>query len=645
MPNPITGQPWPWEPQTTTPATAAAPVDTTTRDAQLKDLKAKHGELVGTPSAMTVPIPASQIKNKDDPTTRATGYDLYTFADGTSIELKPTGESQNYKESTQANAAATAANRQPTTIEEQKGLGSVAIGSTTYVPDPNNPTGPWIPDQKSTASTAASLDESKARTTQALTASGASEATIAKTMQAIDQANQSFPLTQAESAARTKQILSSAGLSDVNASKAAQDMEFARQNQPLTQAETVQRTNQLIASSGLDDANAAAVRQKISLDASNNPLNQAEIQSRIDSAKASTQATLSKLNQPTVMQTGSGPNYTYYDPAQGKMVTAPNAAYAPTDPGKMTVQLKQQADAAQKSIQDQVAQGKLSPDQAGTQFQQWWTDNIDPVKGDIASAQAKIQGALDYQRAQTQSLGDTSAYNFGQLAETGSNNAQRNVISMMPYAVNASAATNPGVSANGKIDIGQVMQNATFSMPNLQEIGRQGAAAALANISPTAQAHLSAGGPPPAQGQQMPGMPDINSLLNSGAYHFLPPPPGGGGAPGGGGVPPQQTNVQPNPAAAAITGPNSSGFNPQGSTAALNQQGYPDTPEGRAAAAAANPALMNSPTAGGPQAVPPGMYNPWWQQQYPSGVGQPAQDPMVAGFPGIWGQYVPGFGG
>ena len=49
---------------------------------------------------------------------------------------------------------------------------------------------------------------------------------------------------------------------------------------------------------------------------------------------------------------------------------------------------------------------------------------------------------------------------------------------MLPYVVGAGAATNPGVTPGKggfpQINTNQIMQNATYSLPNLQEIGRQG---------------------------------------------------------------------------------------------------------------------------------------------------------------------------
>ena len=134
---------------------------------------------------------------------------------------------------------------------------------------------------------------------------------------------------------------------------------------------------------------------------------------------------------------------------------------------------------------------------------------------------------------------------------------------------------------------------ATYSLPNLQEIGRQGAAAALANISPTAQMHLQTPGPP---GQPpVPGMPSPADLLNRSQYGQFGPPPG----------------APPVPAMPTPTAP---------------------TP----------------PTPAMPPAVPPGMTNPYYQQQYPGmGAGMPGDGPVVGDMSGTgtnwsWPPYTPG---
>ncbi len=94
MPWPGTNIPAPWDP---TPA--AAPPDTTQRDTLVKTLAAQHGGAVGTPST---PL----VKNPKDPNAAEIPgpYDLYSFADGTSVEIAPTGEVSKYTPKTTTGA-------------------------------------------------------------------------------------------------------------------------------------------------------------------------------------------------------------------------------------------------------------------------------------------------------------------------------------------------------------------------------------------------------------------------------------------------------------------------------------------------------------------------------------------------------------
>src|SRR5499427_5890738 len=64
------------------------PPDTTQRDSLVETLKALHGGQVGSPSTPTV---------KDSSGNEVPGpYDLYTFGDGTSVEIAPSGEVSKY---------------------------------------------------------------------------------------------------------------------------------------------------------------------------------------------------------------------------------------------------------------------------------------------------------------------------------------------------------------------------------------------------------------------------------------------------------------------------------------------------------------------------------------------------------------------
>src|SRR5262252_660315 len=86
MPWPGTNIPAPWD-----PAPTPAPPDTTQRDALLAALVKQHGGQVGSPST---PL----VKNPKDPSGADIPgpYDLYTFADGSTLEIAPTGEVSKY---------------------------------------------------------------------------------------------------------------------------------------------------------------------------------------------------------------------------------------------------------------------------------------------------------------------------------------------------------------------------------------------------------------------------------------------------------------------------------------------------------------------------------------------------------------------
>jgi hypothetical protein len=89
----------------------------------------------------------------------------------------------------------------------------------------------------------------------------------------------------------------------------------------------------------------------------------------------------------------------------------------------------------------------------------------------------------------------------------------------------------------------------------------------------------------------------------------------------GGGAAPVLTNVTPNPALVTANVTNPQGYNPQASTAAMNQRGLLDNPAGRALAAGQTQVL-------GAPAITQGQYNPIWQQGTPSAVGTVATGPV-----------------
>jgi hypothetical protein len=615
------------------PAPAAAPVDPAARNAVLGPLIAKHGGVLGSPSPVTTKLPASQIK-PNGPTTQATGYNLVTFADGSSIEIDDTGATQNYKESTAATKTPPAAPAPANALAAAGGPVIVGSGANTqiwvktgvdengkaiYTQTDESKATQQLNDQKTAADTTkAQADAKKAQADAAL----AADPTNVALKQAKDAAD--IAQSQAATAASQAAIVHQQITDQLATAKSGPDIGLVNAqtgSAQATAAGTAANTAKTVATTPYDVQKAKADADKATVDAAQNPQNQQLAQAKVaaDTAyqQALTQSVQQKGNEPTLLSTGTtSPTSTFWNPVTGKIEERPNAGYTPTDPGRMTVQLQQQARAQFDALQQQVTAGKLTADQADSQFTKYLQDNIDPVKADIAAAQAKAQGALDLQNAQTSNYQMTTAMQPATLAQTGSSDAQRNLISMLPYVVGASAATTPGITTGKggfpQINPQQIMQNATYSLPNLQEVGRQGAAAALANISPTAQMHAQSPGPP---GQPpVPGMPSPQDMLNRTAYGSF----GGGGTPGG----------TPAPAAAG------SGYNPN--DIQWHQQANPASQPGRVVGPGGVIFNAQGQPEGTPPGMTPGLNNGAYQPLYPQApaAGMPATGP-VAGLGGL----------
>jgi hypothetical protein len=643
MPNPITGQPWPWEPQ----PPKAAP-DNSAQQAVRDSLEAANGGLLGDPSPVTVMGTGAQAN-----TPLNTGYSLYTFQNGASIEINDQGQSRNYKappaSSTSAQAPANVAAKSGQLIMPN---GQVYVkntdttpGAPPYVLDTNSQNNQQIETAKSVAAT--NLSQAQANSASIDAALKADPTNVA--------------LQQAKDAATAKLSSAQADAATLNAASTAQNAQstaarVGAQNQ-LDSAQAGAATSNAASTAQNAQSTAARVLAQNQLDmaqagaattTAQNATNRLPSQIALDTAQANSQnaaatAALAKANEPTQWTPSTtAPTTQYYDPTTGQVVSQPNANYLPTDPGRMTAQLKQQADNQWQQLQQKVQSGTISGDQAASQFDQYWNENIEPVKTDIANAQAKAQSAIDLSQAQTANYQMTTAMQPATLAQNASSDAQKNLISMLPYVVGAGAATNPGVTPGKggfpQINTNQIMQNATYSLPNLQEIGRQGAAAALANVSPTAAMHAQIPGPvgqPPVQG-----LPDVNSMLNMSGYGFGP-----GGSPGGapmapaagppGAPPPAAPPAAPPGAPAAPVDWNALQARQQQSTneqalqAQISMPGQPAPP--------AAPPMMPPPPGFPPVGGAPGAvdWNALWARQQQDAANQQLQAQIP------WGQYTP----
>jgi hypothetical protein len=567
------------------PAMQPAAQDTTARDALIAQFAADHKGQTGTATpVLNKPTAAQTAAAGSDPQKQQqlqqsldTGFDTYTFGDGTSIDVSPDGRTQNQKLAASSTRAQT-----PQEILAQNGIYSV--GNQVWQ---RNADGTYSQTNASQATQALADNKTQADTayTTAQTQKLQTDNALAQdpTNQALQQQK-----TQADVAytqAQTQKLAADEAVSQGNLAVAQGNLGVAQAKLPGEQAQTAATT-----------ASTQATAQRT---AALTPGEVTQQQATLQGTQITNQAALAKLNQPTMLSTGTGPTYTYWDPATQSMQTAANPAYVPTDPGRMTAQLQQQATAQQQALQQQVAAGKITSDQAASQFDQYWNQNIEPVKGDIAAAQAKAQSALQYQQAQTGYQQAQTAMLPATLAQNASDAAQRNVLSMLPYTVGTGAATTPGITPGARgfpnVNPAQIMQNATYSLPNLQEIGRQGAAAALANISPTAAMHAQIPGP---MGQPQQGMPDLNSMLNMNSYGFGAP----GGAQGGPAQPmpavqgaPAQAQLMP----AAAPGGQTSYTNPGMNMAMMPGYVPPTGPQTSYTIPGMDPSLM------------PGAANPW----------------------------------
>ena len=633
--------------------TPATPTDPAARNAVLGPLISKHGSVIGSPSPVTQKIPANQIKpNKDGspgPTTQATGYNLITFADGTSIEIDDTGATQNYKPSA-------ASNKTPTAPAPANALaaagGPIIVGSgantqiwvKTGTDDNGKPiysqtdesqATQALNDQKTAADT--TLAQANAKKAQADAALAADPTNVAA-KQAKDAAD--LALTKAQTDAQQATIVHQQITDQLAAAKAGPDIDLTKAqttNTTATTAQTQANTNKTVQTTPYDVQLAKANADKATVAAANAPQDSALAQAKIaaDTAyqQALTQSVQQKGNEPTLLATGTtAPTNTFWNPTTGKFEDRPNPGYVPTDPGRMTVQLQQQATSKQQELQQQVTAGKLTSDQAAAQFDQWWQTNIDPLKDSIAQAQATQAADLASKQATTANTQMTTAMQPATLAQSASDQAQRNTVSMLPYVTGKGFDQAFGQALSGGwkgIDPSAVAGAATYSLPNLQEIGRQGAAAALANISPTAQMHLQTPGPP---GQApVPGMPSPSDLLNRSVYGNFGAAPSGGGGGGGG-------------AAQGATPAPGSNYNPNDPQ--WNQHANPASVAGRVVGPGGVIYNAQGQPEGTPPGMTPGLNNGAYQPLYPqaNAAGQIATGPVVGGNPGIpwnWPAYQP----
>ena len=484
---------------------------------------------------------------------QATGYDLYSFNDGTSVEFSPDGSSRNLKLGTGSTKAPTDAQ-----ALQQAGFISVGSGTNQQIYQQNGTDANGKPTYALTNASAVSnlLNNQATQTKTQLDQLTAQKQQLDNQVLA-DPTNQA--LVQQKAQLDNQYLQAQTASQNATAAKTASDNLIAQQKAPGEIAQTAATTTNTLATANKTNAllptdvqSAQLAVAKAQQDLQNNPNDEASKlayqNAQTAYEQAQTQDLQLKAGQPTQWTPNTtAPSTQYWDPTSQSVQTQTNPNYQPTDPGRMTVQLQQQASGMQQTLQQQVAAGKLTSDQAASQFDSWWNTNVEPMKASIAQTQATQQSAIGQQQALTGYYNAEAANLPATLAQNASDAAQKNAISMLPYTTGAGFGQALGSAMSGgwkNVNPQQIAQATTFQLPNLQEIGRQGAAAALANISPTAQMHLNTPGPSVATPAAN-GMPPIASLLNQSQYGFGAPSMGG--APG---APMAQPPMAPPPMAA-----------------------------------------------------------------------------------------------
>jgi hypothetical protein len=246
-----------------------------------------------------------------------------------------------------------------------------------------------------------------------------------------------------------------------------------------------------------------------------------------DTSPGAPAATKYLPSTPTTVQTAADQPYVATRDENNNLTWTANKNYMPADPAQRVAQLQQQARDQMSSLQAQVKGQTLSPQDAQSQFQSWWQTNIAPQQAAVQAAQQQqafkdqtTAAATQNAQLQAATQAQTAATSYGQ-------NAADIALRTLPYRVGAGFApmlnqlsSNITGSATGQAPKALDMSSLVTQNPDPSSLYTQGAASALAHLSPTAAG--IAGMPSPT----LPAQPDIAGAFNMNAYT----PPGGWGA-------------------------------------------------------------------------------------------------------------------
>jgi hypothetical protein len=504
-------------------APPAAP-DDSKRKAYIEALAAQHGGLAGEPAARGSVLKSGPDAGKFQPT----GFDLYTFNDGTSVEVNPAGEVQNLTL------------KKTPTVAEPKMYGSSETGY--YVLDPAAPNGvrltipPNVPnaDEEINKALTREQNEQLRRQRQTNEQRGFGYATDDEVIKRSNEAQQ-LGINQRELTLRYQAQDEAKRQFDVK--QKAQDLLDA---QSILQSKA--QTGLLGAQTGRVGAETTQLQQQIEQAGQKFPLELGQLEATRAGTEASTaytqaqtEAARQKLATEGAPQVQAAPAatqlYSYQrNPLTGEVTRTMSPEFQPktqADIAARVGQIQAAAQAKQQELLGRVGQNGYTADAATRDFNTWWDQNVAPQQGQLEAAQQEAQFA----RTQLEQTARQQAYQTAQGAGTQAINAfqamQRGRVG--PGFAQASAAAGRGDFAG----LEPAGASATgYQAPDITQTAPQQVMEALKFISPTAAA---------ATGAPMPNYAAINipQALNrttympgGGAPVAAPPPPlpGGPGA-------------------------------------------------------------------------------------------------------------------
>lgn len=513
------------------------PADTSARDAYIAQLAAAHGGMTAKPSAQGAVVKTGANAGSFQPT----GFDLYTFTDGTTVEVTPDGQTQNLKLA----ASSTRATPQATAIGDDKTGWYLPIGP----PDANGkptyqlvvPAGTPNADEEISKAIQRQNDEAERNERTANQAAGRGYMTNAEYAKIANDA-----ATRGQSAADLAEKIRQFDLTQGQAQHqfdvtAAQKDKVDAANILKTAADTGLAT----ANTGLATANTASVSSATDIAKQKAPSEIAEIQARTDLSEAQKAKYIQDLalaKVPTTVQATLGDtsaNFAQVDPTTGRVSFTANPNYQPKTQAQIAArvgQLQSLMQAKGQEVQAKVGQtvnGKqYTAEDALRDFNDWHAQNISPQQASLQAAQDDAQ----FQRAKDDAALRQGAMTSALGAGTQNINAFNANVAANP--VGAGYADVMNQVRQGKMPTGQQMKDAfTYQAPNPMQTSQQATMDALKYIDPRVAA---ANGMPPPNPQGI----DIPGMLNRTNY---------GGPPGAPPAPPATAQVATPPPAQGTT--------------------------------------------------------------------------------------------